>query len=69
MCDRFLNFIFTLPHGQPHAVFGGFVSISLGWMLLGKELIMAEESPSIAVQCTNIFMSPCLSVLAGIRVL
>ena len=41
----------TLPHGQPHA---GFDSISGGWMLLCKGLIMAEDSPYIYSAYNNI---------------
>ena len=43
-------FIITLPHGQRHAVFGGFIFISAGWMLLCKEIIMAEYSAHITMQ-------------------
>ena len=41
--------------GHPHAVFWGSISISVGWMLSRKELIMAEESPRINMQCITIF--------------
>ena len=47
VCDRFYLFFITPTHGHPHAVFRGFISISGGWMLLCKELIVAEESPHI----------------------
>ena len=30
----------TSPHGQPHTIFRGFISVSGGWMLLCKELFM-----------------------------
>ena len=30
----------TSPHGQPHTIFRGFISVSGGWMLLCKELSM-----------------------------
>ena len=36
------------PHGQPHVVFGRF-KIE-GWMLLYKELIMAEDNPNITMK-------------------
>ena len=35
-------FIITSPQGQPHPVFGGFISIAGGWLLLCKEPIVAE---------------------------
>ena len=38
-----LKIIIAPPRGEPHAVFGGFISISGGWMLLCKELIMSED--------------------------
>ena len=42
---------FTIPpQGQPHAVFGEFISISRVWMLLCKEPIMAEDSSRITMQ-------------------
>ena len=35
-----------------HSVFGEFIYISGGWMLLCKEsLVMAENSPHITIQC------------------
>ena len=37
----------------PHAVFRGFVSIFRGWILLYKELIMAEEGPQITMRCVT----------------
>ena len=43
-------FITTLPHGQRHAVFGGLIFISGGWILLCKEIIMAEYSGHITMQ-------------------
>lgn len=33
------RFHITPPHGQPHEVFGGFISVPGGWMLLCKELV------------------------------
>ena len=36
--------IITLPHGQSHAVFGWFISLSGVWMPLCKALFMAEDS-------------------------
>ena len=32
------EFFITPPHGQPHAIFWGFISTSGGWMLVYKEL-------------------------------
>ena len=40
----------TPPQGQPHSIFRGFLCISGGWTLLGKELIVAEDSPHVTVQ-------------------
>ena len=46
----------TPPRGQPHIIFGRFVSIfSGGRMLLRWELIMAEDSPHITAQCITTF--------------
>ena len=44
------NFSLRRHKEQPHAVFGGFTSISGAWMLICKELIMAEDSPHITMQ-------------------
>ena len=49
------EYFITPPHWQPQAVFRGFSSISGGWMLLCKELIMAEESPHMSMQCIASF--------------
>ena len=38
---------------------GGFISISGGWMLLHKEL-MVEESPHITMQRMTTFLTPSL---------
>ena len=38
-------------HGQPHAVFRGCISISRGWMLSCKELIVAKDSPHTCSAC------------------
>ena len=59
-----------------------FVSISRGWKLFCGELIRAEDSPHITVQCITTFKvvlafllvsvccdSPSLGVLAGVSVL
>ena len=47
-------FFITTPHRQSRSVFGGFISISGGGMLLCKEarssLIMAEDSPYVTMQ-------------------
>ena len=40
-----------MPHGQPHAVFGGVISISGRWMLICKDFIMAEDSCHVTMQC------------------
>ena len=38
-CDRCCCFVLTTtPHGQPFAVFGGFLSISGGWRLYARSL-------------------------------
>ena len=37
-------------HLGTHAVLGGFVSISVRWILLCEEVIMAEDSPQVTVQ-------------------
>ena len=48
MCDR-LSLL--PPQGQPHAVFGGYhISISGGWMLLRKKLMVAEDNLHITVE-------------------
>ena len=44
-------FLLTLPHVQPHAVFRGFTSLSAEWPLLCKEIILAENSPHITMEC------------------
>ena len=36
---------FTWPR-QLHAIVGGFISVSEGWVLLHKELVLAEHSPT-----------------------
>ena len=36
------SFKLTPPHWQPYAIFGEFISISRGWMLLFKELATAK---------------------------
>ena len=62
------NAYFTiLPHRQPHAVFGYFISISRVWMLLWKELTMAEDSSHITMQL--ITFECCQGVLADVNVL
>ena len=38
-----------MVHGQPHAIFGGFISISGGWMLLYKESVIGEYSPHVTM--------------------
>ena len=43
-------FFITAPHVQPHAVFGGYISISGVWMLLWKEFLMAEDSRRVLMQ-------------------
>ena len=50
-----LLFSIAHPHGQPHSVFGVFISISGGWMMLCKEFIMAEDSLYITMQRITIF--------------
>ena len=37
MIDSISVVVFTPPHGQPHAVFGGLISISGGRMLLSEQ--------------------------------
>ena len=44
--------VINLLCGQPHAIFGGCFSISGGWMLLRRELIMAEDSPHSLPWCS-----------------
>ena len=46
LCDHFFIFS-TSSHGQPHAVMGGFISISGELVLLCDEFIMAADSPHI----------------------
>ena len=60
MRDHFVVLVVVLitpPHGQPHTVFGGFISVSRVRMLLCKEPIMAEDSPHITMQCVTTFFS------------
>ena len=40
---------YYLPHGQLHAVFRGLISISGGWVLLCKELIVADDDPHMTM--------------------
>ena len=48
--SRSSSSLFLLPpNGQPHTVFEGFISLSGEWMLLWKELIIAEYSPHITI--------------------
>ena len=48
--------VVTPPHRQPHAVFGGLISISGGWLLLCNELIiMVEDSSSTTFQRITTF--------------
>ena len=47
--DVFLFFVIP-PHRQPHTVLGGLISLSGGWILLCKELLMAEDSLHITMQ-------------------
>ena len=54
MCD--LKIIIALPLGQPHAIFGGLISISGGWMLLCKELVMSEDKHPYNCAEHNILM-------------
>ena len=43
MCDR--NYI-AKPHGRPHAIFEGFVSVSTRWIHTAmQQLIVAEHIP------------------------
>ena len=49
-CFVFVVVVLTPPHEEPHAVFGGFISLSGGWMLLRKKLIVAEDSSHINMQ-------------------
>ena len=62
-------FLFViLLHGQPHSVFGGFVSIFERWMLLCTELMLAENNPHLTMQSITTF-DCALGVLAGVSVL
>ena len=45
-----LLLLITQPRGQPHTVFGGFISISGGWILSCKEPIKAEDSLHITFE-------------------
>ena len=49
-------FIITSPQGQPHAVFGGFISVAGGWLLLCQEPIVAEGGRS---PCNNAAVVKC----------
>ena len=44
--NDFLFFKLPSPYWQPYAIFGEFISISRGWMLLFKELDMAKAVPT-----------------------
>ena len=44
-------FFITLHLGQPHTIFGGFISIFGRWMLSCKEFVVVENSPHITMQC------------------
>ena len=44
----------TPPHRQPHTVFRGFFSISVGRMVLCKECITAEDGPRVTMQWINL---------------
>ena len=61
-------FFISLTHRQPHAVFRGFITISEAWMLLYKELIIAEGSPRITMQRVTTFECS-LGSLLGVEVL
>ena len=61
-------FFITLPPVQLYAIFRGFISISGEWVLLCKELITAEDSSYITIQCITTFQCS-LGVLAGVSVL
>ena len=54
-------FFITPTHGQPHTIFGGFISISGGWM----ELIVSEDSPHITVQCITSYCSLSVVLTEG----
>ena len=54
--------------GLPHAVLGEFISVSGGWRLLWKELIIAEDSPHITMLHGSTFECS-LGVVAGVNVL
>ena len=61
----FFVVVVTAPLGQPHAVFGGFIPISGGRMLMCTGLIliiMAEEGPYIPMQCIIIMINYTLNV-------
>ena len=45
-----LLLLITQPRGQPYTVFGGFTSISGGWILSCKEPIKAEDSLHITFE-------------------
>ena len=68
----------TLPHGQLHAVFRGFVSISGVWMLFWTELPLMFLLVSVRCDTAQALMfllvsvccdSPSLGVLDGVSVL
>ena len=65
MCDHLL---ITPPHGQPHTVFGGYISIYTiytEWMLLCKQFVKAEDSSHIHMQRITAFHCT-VGVLAGV---
>ena len=51
-----MTIFITLPQGHPLAVFRAFISISSGWVLLGKELIMVFLLVSV---CCFLLVSVC----------
>ena len=61
----FLNYFIPPSHGQPHTAFGVFISLSGGWMLLRKELIMVEDSPRITMLMKCYFTSTEIVGLLG----
>ena len=50
-------FSITPSQGQPHSIFRGLISISGQWMLSWEELLMAEHSPHITMQCFAVLYS------------
>ena len=61
-------FFITPEHGQPHAVFGGFISISGGWRVVCREPIVAEDIPHITT-LDRIALLCSVGVLAGVSAL